>query len=90
MNVAPDVLLRTIYVGNTQSISDEQLREYLQRFAPIEKIFHQCQSLDDLWLIDYRFVQFQASADISIFRSNQVDHLICRTRLDIHPYGDID
>jgi hypothetical protein len=79
-------LSTTIYVGNIQSIPDEQLREYFQRFAPIEDLYHNCSCPADEWLIDFRFIRFTSNTDISIFINNQVDHTICRTHLDIHTY----
>lgn len=76
----------TIYVGNIQSIKDEQLQEYFQRFGTIQSLFHNCRRAADEWLIDYRFIQFSNDTDMSNILTNKVDHTICRIRLDIHPY----
>ncbi|CAF0992607.1 unnamed protein product [Adineta ricciae] len=76
----------TIYVGNVQSIKDDQLREYFQRFGRIEAFYHNCTRAADEWLIDYRFIRFTSDTDMSVFLTNKIDHLICRIRLDIHPY----
>lgn len=76
----------TIYVGNVQSIKDEQLREYFERFGKIELIYHNCRRAADEWLIDYRFIRFSYGTDMSNILTNKVDHTICRIRLDIHPY----
>ncbi|UJR37158.1 hypothetical protein I4U23_029868 [Adineta vaga] len=76
----------TIYVGNIQSIKDEQLREYFQRFGHIEAFYHNCTHTTDEWLVDYRFIRFSSDTDMSAFLTNKIDHMICRIRLDIHPY----
>ncbi|CAF2119828.1 unnamed protein product [Rotaria magnacalcarata] len=76
----------TIYVGNIQSIDDNTLREYFQRFGEIEALFHNCSRAVDEWLIDYRFIRFSSNTDISMFLTNKVDHTIGRIRLDIHTY----
>ncbi|CAF0806411.1 unnamed protein product [Rotaria sordida] len=76
----------TIYVGNIQSIKDEQLREYFQRFGNIEALYHNCTRAADEWLIDYRFIRFSSDTDMNIFFKNKIDHIICRIVLDIHPY----
>ncbi|CAF1059519.1 unnamed protein product [Rotaria sordida] len=76
----------TIYVGNIQSIDDNTLREYFQRFGDIESLFHNCSRAVDEWLIDYRFIRFSSDTDINIFLTNKIDHTICRIRLDIHSY----
>ena len=78
--------LNTIYVGNIQSIKDEQLREYFERFGKIEAFYHNCTRAADEWLIDYRFIQFSSDTDMNAFITNKIDHFICRIRLDIHPY----
>ncbi|UJR09060.1 hypothetical protein I4U23_013308 [Adineta vaga] len=76
----------TIYVGNIQSIDDNTLREYFQRFGDIEEFFHNCTRAADEWLIDYRFIRFSSETDMNIFLTNKIDHTICRIRLDIHSY----
>ncbi|CAF2484381.1 unnamed protein product [Rotaria sp. Silwood2] len=76
----------TIYVGNIQSIKDEQLREYFQRFGKVEALYHNCTRAADEWLIDYRFIRFSSDTDMNIFFKNKIDHSICRILLDIHPY----
>jgi RNA recognition motif-containing protein len=76
----------TIYVGNIQSIKDEQLREYFERFGKIEAFYHNCTRAADEWLIDYRFIRFSSDTDMSVFLTNKIDHIICRIRLDIHSY----
>ncbi|CAF3710254.1 unnamed protein product [Rotaria sp. Silwood1] len=76
----------TIYVGNIQSIDDNTLREYFQRFGEIESLNHNCSRAVDEWLIDYRFIRFSSDTDINIFLTNKIDHTICRIRLDIHSY----
>ena len=76
----------TIYVGNIQSIDDDTLREYFQRFGEIEALFHNGARAADEWLIDYRFIRFSSGTDINIFVSHKIDHTICRIRLDIHSY----
>ncbi len=76
----------TIYVGNIQSIKDEQLREYFERFGRIEAFYHNCTRAADEWLIDYRFIRFSSDTDMTTFFTNKIDHVICRIRLDIHPY----
>jgi hypothetical protein len=75
-----------IYVGNIQSIKDDQLRDYFQRFGKIESFYHNCTRAADEWLIDYRFIKFSSDTDMNVFLTNQIDHIICRIRLDIHPY----
>lgn len=80
---------KIIYVGNIQSIDDQSLREYFQRFGQIEEIFHQYSKPCDQWLIDYRFIRFSSDTNMNIFLTNQIDHTICRTRLDIHSYESI-
>jgi RNA recognition motif-containing protein len=75
-----------IFVGNIQSIKDEQLREYFQRFGKIEAFYHNCTCAADEWLIDYRFIRFSSDTDMSVFLTNKIDHIICRIRLDIYPY----
>ena len=79
----------TIYVGNIQSIDDETLRSYFQRFGPIEEFFHTGSRAADEWLIDYRFIRFSSETDINVFLTNQIDHTICRIRLDIHSYETV-
>ncbi|CAF0912941.1 unnamed protein product [Adineta steineri] len=79
----------TIYVGNIQSIDDNTLREYFQRFGEIEAFFHNCSRSADEWLIDYRFIRFSSDTDINIFLTNKIDHTICRIRLDIHSYDAV-
>ena len=59
----------TIYVGNIQSIDDDTLREYFQRFGAIEEFFHNCSRAADEWLIDYRFIRFSSDTDMNIFLS---------------------
>ena len=86
MTMTNEALANTIYVGNIQSISDEQLREYFQKFSPVVSIHRHCPSAQDEWLIDYRFVEFSPGTDLSRFISNQIDHTICRIRLDIQSY----
>ena len=86
MTTSNETVANSIYVGNIQSIPDEQIRDYFQAFAPVQSIHRQCPSAQDEWLIDYRFVQFAPGTDLSRFLSNQVDHTICRIRLDIHSY----
>ena len=81
-------LARTVYVGNIQSIPDEQLREYFQRLASIEAFYHHCSNPADEWLVDYRFIRFAPLTDMSLFLTNKVDHTICRIQLDIHSYDD--
>jgi RNA recognition motif-containing protein len=76
----------TIFVGNIQSIKDEQLREYFQRFGKIEGFYHNCTCAADEWLIDYRFIRFSSDTNMSVFLTNKIDHMICRIRLDIYPY----
>lgn len=76
----------TIYVGNIQSLKDDQLRDYFQRFGQIEALYHNCTRAAEEWLIDHRFIRFTSDTDMSVFLTNQVDHMICRIRLDIHPY----
>jgi len=76
----------TIYVGNIQSIKDEQLREYFERFGKIEAFYHNCTRAADEWLIDYRFIRFSSDTDMNTILTNKIDHIICRIRLDIHPY----
>ncbi|CAF1087032.1 unnamed protein product [Rotaria sp. Silwood1] len=76
----------TIYVGNIQSIKDEQLREYFQRFGKVEALYHNCTRAADEWLIDYRFIRFSSDTDMNIFFKTKIDHMICRIVLDIHPY----
>jgi len=76
----------TIYVGNIQSIKDDQLREYFERFGKIESFYHNCTRAADEWLIDYRFIRFSSDTDMNAILTNQIDHIICRIRLDIHPY----
>lgn len=76
----------TIYVGNIQSIDDDTLREYFQRFGDIEEFFHNCSRAADQWLIDYRFIRFTSNTDINIFLTNKIDHTISRIHLDIHSY----
>ncbi|CAF3252240.1 unnamed protein product [Rotaria sp. Silwood2] len=78
-----------IYVGNIQSIDDNTLREYFQRFGEIEALFHNCSRAVDEWLIDYRFIRFSSDTDINIFLTNKIDHTICRIRLDIHSYDAV-
>jgi hypothetical protein len=75
-----------IYVGNIQSIKDDQLKEYFQRFGKIENYYHNCTRAADEWLIDYRFIKFSSDTDMKVFLTNKIDHVICRIRLDIHPY----
>jgi hypothetical protein len=79
----------TIYVGNIQSIDDDTLREYFQRFGEIEAFFHNCTRAADEWLIDYRFIRFSSDTDINVFLTNKIDHTICRIRLDIHSYDAV-
>lgn len=76
----------TIYVGNIQSIKDEQLREYFERFGQIEAFYHNCTRAADEWLIDYRFIRFTSNTNINELLSNKIDHTISRICLDIHPY----
>lgn len=76
----------TIYVGNIQSITDEQLREYFQRFGTVEACYHNCTRAADQWLIDYRFIRFSSDTNMNLILTNKVDHTIGRTRLDIHSY----
>lgn len=75
-----------IFVGNIQSIDDNTLREYFERFGEIEQLFHNGLRAVDEWLIDYRFIRFTSNTDISIFLTNKIDHAIGRIRLDIHSY----
>jgi hypothetical protein len=77
---------KTIYVGNIQSIKDEQLQEYFQQFGKIEAFYHNCTRAADEWLIDYRFIRFSSETDMNVILTNKIDHIICRIRLDIHPY----
>lgn len=77
---------KIIYIGNIQSIDDDTLREYFQRFGEIEEYFHNCTRAADQWLIDYRFIRFSSTTDINIFLTNKVDHTISRIHLDIHTY----
>lgn len=77
---------KTIYVGNIQSIDDDTLREYFQRFGEIEALYHNGARAADEWLIDYRFIRFSPNTDVNIFVSHKIDHTICRIRLDIHSY----
>lgn len=79
----------TIYVGNIQSIKDEQLREYFQRFGQIESLYHNCTRAADEWLIDYRFIRFTSDTNMNVFLSSKLDHVICRIRLDIYPYDAV-
>ena len=79
-------LSNTIFVGNIQSITDDQLREYFERFGKVEALFHNCTRAADEWLIDYRFIRFSSDTDMNIFLTNRIDHMICRIRLDIYPY----
>ncbi|CAF4263258.1 unnamed protein product [Rotaria socialis] len=76
----------TIYVGNIQSITDDQLHEYFQRFGKIEACYHNCTRAADEWLIDYRFIRFSSDTNMNIILTNKIDHTIGRIRLDIHPY----
>ena len=76
----------TIYVGNIQSIDDDTLREYFQRFGEIEALYHNGARAADEWLIDYRFIRFSPNTDVNIFLSHKIDHTICRIRLDIYSY----
>ena len=76
----------TIFVGNIQSIRDDQLREYFERYGPIEAFYHNGTEPADDWLIDYRLIRFSADTDINVLLTTKVDHTICRIRLDIHPY----
>jgi len=76
----------TIYVGNIQSIKDEQLREYFERFGKIEAFYNNCTRAADQWLIDYRFIRFSSDTDMNSILTNKIDHTICRIRLDIHSY----
>ena len=80
---------KTIYVGNIQSIDDNALREYFQRFGEIKAIFHNCSRTVDEWLVDYRFICFSSDTDINIFLTNKIDHTICRICLDIHSYDSV-
>ena len=75
----------TIFVGNIQSIRDDQLREYFERYGPIEAFYHNGTQPADDWLIDYRFIRFSADTDINVLLTTKIDHTICRIRLDIHP-----
>jgi hypothetical protein len=79
----------TIYVGNIQSIKDEQLREYFERFGKIEAFYNNCTRAADEWLIDYRFIRFSSDTDMNSILTNKIDHMICRIRLDIHPYQTV-
>ena len=83
------MLSTTIYVGNIQSIKDEQLREYFERFGQIEAFYHNCTRAADEWLIDYRFIRFTSDTNMNALLSNKIDHLISRIRLDIHPYDAV-
>jgi hypothetical protein len=78
--------INTIYVGNIQSIDDDTLHEYFQRFGDIEAFYHNGTRAADEWLIDYRFIRFSPDTDINVFLTNKIDHTICRIRLDIHSY----
>lgn len=77
---------KTIYVGNIQSISDQQLRDYFQQFGKIQDLYHNNKRAADEWLIDYRFIRFSSDTDMNMMLTNRVDHTIGRIRLDIHPY----
>lgn len=83
-----EVLARTIYVGNIQSIPDQQLQEYFQRLATIEAFYHHYSNPADEWLIDYRFIRFAPHTDMNLFLTNKVDHTICRVHLDIRSCED--
>ncbi|CAF0880498.1 unnamed protein product [Adineta steineri] len=88
MNSSPSSS-NTIYVGNIQSIKDEQLQEYFQQFGKIESLYHNCTRGVDEWLIDYRFIKFSSNTNMSAILTNTYDHTICRIRLDVHPYDAV-
>ncbi|CAF1437836.1 unnamed protein product [Didymodactylos carnosus] len=80
----------TIYVGNIQSIPDNELIRYFSQFGKIIECYHNCNDETNLWRIDYRFLKFDHNSNINLQKLLTArDHVIARIVLDVKLYKDV-
>lgn len=79
----------TIYVGNTRTISNEDLYNYCSQFGLVLDCSRRLLSPEQSYLVDFTFVRFSTEKSASKFLSITSHTLKNDINLDVRPFAEI-